>query len=101
MTIISETKDVGVYFSAADIFVCTSLIESFPKVIQEAMFSGLAIVTTPVFGIAEQLKHDVSAKFFKPKDYVELSQNLLLLTENAIERERLASNARLHLKRLP
>ncbi|EHH1060369.1 glycosyltransferase [Vibrio parahaemolyticus] len=101
ITIISETKDVGVYFSAADIFVCTSLIESFPKVIQEAMFSGLAIVTTPVFGIAEQLKHDVSAKFFKPKDYVELSQNLLLLTENAIERERLASNARLHLKRLP
>lgn len=101
VSIISETKDVGLYFSAADIFVCTSMIESFPKVIQEAMFSELAIVTTPVFGISEQVKHDVSAKFFKPKDFIELSQNLQLLIDDAGERARLSQNAKLHLQRLP
>lgn len=101
VSIVGETKEVGLYFSAADIFVCTSMIESFPKVIQEAMFAGLAIVTTPVFGISEQVKHDVSAKFFKPKDFIELSQNLQLLIDDEHERARLSHNAKLHLKRLP
>ena len=101
VSIVGETKDVGLYFSAADIFVCTSMIESFPKVIQEAMFAGLAIVTTPVFGISEQVKHDVSAKFFKPKDFIELSQNLQLLIDDEHECARLSHNAKLHLQRLP
>src|SRR5262249_20667156 len=52
--IIPETSDVALYYSAADVFVCSSRIESFPRVILEAMAACLPIVTTPVFGVREQ-----------------------------------------------
>ncbi|CED70309.1 putative glycosyl transferase, family 2 [Aliivibrio wodanis] len=99
--IIEETRDVGLYFSAADIFVCTSYLESFPRVIQEAMYCELAIVTTPVFGIKEQVKDGVSAYFYKPKDHLELSHRLSTLIADPSERQRLGKNAKLHLQRLP
>src|SRR5262249_9450291 len=59
--IIPETSDVGLYYSAADLFVCASRIESFPKVILEAMAAGLPIITTPVFGIREQVRENINA----------------------------------------
>ncbi len=99
--IIPETRDVGLYYAAADIFVCCSRIESFPRVIQEAMHCGLAIVTTPVFGIAEQVKDEVSALFYEPESSEKLAEKLsrlLLLTK---DREQLGANAKTHLKRLP
>ena len=53
--IIAETDDVYDYFAASDIFVCSSLEESFPRVILEAMAFRLPIVSTRVFGVPEML----------------------------------------------
>ncbi len=99
--IIGETRDVGLYYAAADVFVCCSKIESFPRVIQEAMHGGLAIVTTPVFGIAEQVKDNVSALFFEPEDTTKLTQLLEGVINDGEQRYYLGENAKLHLKRLP
>ncbi|MFW8629150.1 glycosyltransferase [Vibrio natriegens] len=99
--IIQETRDVGLYYAAADIFVCCSRIESFPRVIQEAMHCSLAIVTTPVFGIAEQVKDGVSALFFEPQKTNDLADKLELLIQDKRLRTLLGSNAKIHLKRLP
>ena len=53
--IINETREVFQYFRAADIFVCSSYNESYPRVILEAMAFRLPVITTPVFGIKEQV----------------------------------------------
>ncbi|HBC3926945.1 TPA: glycosyltransferase [Vibrio parahaemolyticus] len=99
--VVKETHEVGKFYRAADIFVCCSKVESFPRVIQEAMYCELPIVTTPVFGIAEQVKDGVSALFFEKENPDELAEKMLALINDPSERERLGHNARLHLTRLP
>ena len=90
--IIPETSDVGLFYTAADCFVCTSRVESFPRVILEALAAGLPIITTPVFGIAEQVKQDISAVFYEPGDVEGLAGAIVSMVENAELRQRLASN---------
>ena len=59
---IPETGDTAVYWPAADVFCCTSRVESYPLVILEAMAAGLPIITTPVFGISEQVRPSASKR---------------------------------------
>ncbi|WP_448561636.1 glycosyltransferase [Trichothermofontia sp.] len=94
MTIVPETPDTACYYRAADIFVCTSRVESFPRVILEAMFYGLPIVTTPVFGIQEQVKPGINGLFYTPDRPDELAVALQHLIEDSALRQRLAANAR-------
>lgn len=72
-----ETPDPVRYFRAADLFVCTSRIESFPHVLLEAMTFGLPIVTTPVFGIREQVRENVNALFYEPGEAANLARSLV------------------------
>ena len=90
--IIPETSDLALYYAAADIFVCCSRIESFPRVILEAMAVGLPIITTPVFGIAEQVQDNVSALFYPPGDAKALAEVIVRLIEDPLLRQRLAEN---------
>ncbi len=99
--IVDETPNVGLYLRAADVGVCCSRVESFPRVIQEAMYCGLAIVTTPVFGIAEQVADGQSALFYAPGDASALAARFEELVANRSLRTRLAKNAELTLDRLP
>jgi GT2 family glycosyltransferase/glycosyltransferase involved in cell wall biosynthesis len=68
LQIVPENPEVLKYYSAADVFVCTSRVESFPRVILEAMAAGLPIVTTPVFGIVEQVRPGRNALLYDPGD---------------------------------
>ena len=98
--IISETSDVALYYSAADLFVCSSRIESFPRVILEAMASGLPIITTPVFGIPEQVQENVNALFYPPGDRRALADAIRRLFGDSDLRSRMARNSRLVLRSL-
>ena len=62
------------FMRAADIAVCSSRVESYPRVTLEAMAFGLPLITTPVFGIAEQVRDDVNGLFYKPGDVVALAK---------------------------
>lgn len=93
VTLVPETGDVAQYFIAADIFVCTSRVESYPRVILEAMAFGLPIVTTPVFGIREQVREDVNGVFYEPGDVEALAAAITRLVDDAALRQRLAGNA--------
>lgn len=101
ITIIGETPDVWRYYSAADGMVFPSHLESFPRVIQEAMFAGLAIVSTPVFGISEQLRDRQSGLFFKPGDIQGLAEAIGAVAGDRALRQKLSHNARLSLSRFP
>jgi glycosyltransferase involved in cell wall biosynthesis len=89
---IEETSDPALYYAAADIFVCCSRVESFPRVILEALAARLPIVTTPVYGIAEQVRENESALFYPPGDVASLARAIDRLIENPTLTKRLAAN---------
>jgi glycosyltransferase involved in cell wall biosynthesis len=66
--VIPTASDVGLYYRAADIFVLTSRFESFPRVILEAMAHALPIVTTPCFGVTEQVVEGRNALLYVAGD---------------------------------
>ncbi len=72
MVIVEPTEDVWTYYRAADVYVCTSRVESYPRTILEALSYGLPIVTTPVYGIKEQ----VNGVFYKPGDTQDLWEKI-------------------------
>lgn len=86
LTVTGPVDDMTVYFAAADIYVCTSRIESAPRVIVEAMAFGLPIITTPVFGIPELVDENVNALFYQPGDTVSLATHLETLMEDKAKR---------------
>ncbi len=88
-----ETGDVFKYYRAADVFVCTSYIESYPRVILEAMVFSLPILTTPIYGITEQVIKDVNANFFRPGDIDGLADGLTEFAERPMLRSTYAENA--------
>jgi len=75
--IVHNPPDVYVYFRVSDIFVCTSYIESFGLVVQEAMAFRLPIITTSVFGLSEQIEHGVTGLTYTPGDTKSLITHLI------------------------
>ncbi|NEP08126.1 MAG: glycosyltransferase family 4 protein, partial [Okeania sp. SIO4D6] len=98
--IVKETPETAKYYQAADIFVCTSRVESFPRVILEAMAYDLPIVTTPVFGIVEQVKPNINGLFYTPDNPEELANVLTSLLIDEALRHRLADNSKYVLESL-
>jgi glycosyltransferase involved in cell wall biosynthesis len=92
--VVDETGMTAPYWKAADVFCCTSRIESYPRVILEAMACGLPIVTTRVFGIAEQVRPAVNALFYQPGDDRTLADHLTTLVQDDALRQRMAAQSR-------
>ncbi len=88
LTIIKETSDVILYYRASDIFVLTSGMESYPRVILEAMSAGLAILTTPVNGVVEQVREGINADYYSVGDIGKLTARLTALIQDRPRRER-------------
>lgn len=91
--IVPETPETARYYCAADVFVCTSRVESYPRVILEAMAYGLPCVTTPVFGITEQVIEHVNALYYQPGEIKKLAENLDRMISNDSGRLRMAENS--------
>jgi len=81
VTIVNETRAAYDYYGLADLFVCTSFEESFPRVILEAMAFELPIVSTDVHGIPEIVTHGREAWLTPPGDPVAFS----LLMKHALD----------------
>lgn len=99
--IVDETGDTAQYWRAADIFCCSSRIESYPYVILEAMKCGLPIITTPVYGIAEQVRPNVNALTYAPGDVETLRGHLETLIGDGARRRRMAEASAQVLQALP
>ncbi len=99
--VVPETDDTALYYNAADIFVCTSRVESYPRVILEAMAYGLPIISTPVFGIREQIRANVNGLFYEPGDIAALRIAIARLAQDDVLRARFAHNTGAVLDGLP
>ena len=94
VVVVPETDTPYVYFNAADIALCCSRIESYPRVTLEAMAFDLPIVTTPVFGIAEQVQDGVNALFYEPGDAATLARHIVRLIIDDDLRRQMSSCSR-------
>jgi glycosyltransferase involved in cell wall biosynthesis len=74
VTLIPETNAAFDFFGLADLFVCTSYEESFPRVVMEAMAFRTPIVSTNVHGIAEMIGQRQQGYLVPPGDPVALSR---------------------------
>lgn len=74
--IFSETADIYDFYRLADLLVCTSFEESFPRVLLEGMVFGNRIVSTDVNGIAEMLTNTDEAYLVPAGDQHKLAAAL-------------------------
>lgn len=92
--IIPPTKAIANFYAAADIFVLSSKVESFPRVVLEAMAFGLPIITTPVFGVLEQVIEGENALFYRPGDSRLLAEKIEKLVNDNGLRIRMGESSR-------
>jgi glycosyltransferase involved in cell wall biosynthesis len=92
--VVAETADVAPFYEAADLFVCASRVESYPRVTLEAMASGLPIISTPVFGLSEQLVDQVNAVFYEPGDVGALAAALQIMVKESDRRHAMGDASR-------
>lgn len=97
----TPTARIGNYYFAADAFLLSSRVESYPRVILEALAFGLPIISTPVFGVAEQLPDAADAFFYAPGDVVQLSQRMLEVANDPMVRQRLSDRAKARFAEMP
>ncbi len=94
IVLLDSQENIMDYYRASDIFVCCSYNESFPLVILEAMSCSLPVVTTPVFGISEQLTDGETALFFNPGEVQQLADKIKFLLDHKNEAIELGKKAR-------
>jgi len=99
--ILPATSEPYQFLAAADVGLCCSRVDTFPRVILEYMAFGLPIITTPVYGISEQIQPDVNALTYAPDDIPTLKKHLEKMIVDRQERTRLAKNSELVLQCLP
>lgn len=91
--IFPPTETIASFYAAADLFVLSSKMESFPRVVLEAMAFGLPIITTPVFGVLEQVVEGENALFYLPGDSILLAKQIEKLVGDEALRGRMSQSS--------
>ena len=92
--LIPETPEVHRYYRAADLFVMTSLVESYSFAILEAMAHALPVVSTPACGVREQIRSGVNGLLFPFGDGRSLAEHLDRLLSDDERRARMSGASR-------
>jgi glycosyltransferase involved in cell wall biosynthesis len=90
----ASTANIGNYYLAADVFLLCSRVESYPRVVLEALAFSLPIITTPVFGVVEQIPDLADAFFYAPGDVAHLSKHMLEMANSPKARQQLSQCSR-------
>ena len=77
--LIAPTNRIQDYYSDADIFVFSSENESYPRVIVEAMYFGLPIISSKAYGTEEQIRDQIDGLMYEPGKIFELARHMLTL----------------------
>jgi len=91
--IFPPTETIASFYAAADLFVLSSKVESFPRVVLEAMAFGLPIITTPVFGVLEQVVEGENALFYPPGDSCLLAKQIEQLVSDEALRAHMSQSS--------
>ncbi len=83
-------KDMDTYLGAIDINLLSSLSESFPYSVLEAVRAGCTMVCSAVGGMPVLIDHGANGFLFTPRDDAALAEHLKLLAENPQQRKDMA-----------
>jgi glycosyltransferase involved in cell wall biosynthesis len=84
-------RDVPELMAAFDLFVLSSLWEGLPRVLPQAMASGLPIVATATDGSAEAIIEGVNGFLVPPGDPAALAQRVITLLNDPIQARRMGA----------
>lgn len=87
VAMVGYRSDIASIMAACDVFVLPSYREGTPRVITEAMASGLPVISTAIAGIPEQVVDGESGFLIRPGDVEALSDRLERLIESETLRE--------------
>jgi GT2 family glycosyltransferase/glycosyltransferase involved in cell wall biosynthesis len=90
-----ESENIVHWYQTLDIFVLTSLEESFPRVVIEAMACGLPVVAANTFGVAEQVIDGRTGRKVEPGDIDGTVAALAELIDDAARRHEMGRQGRL------
>jgi glycosyltransferase involved in cell wall biosynthesis len=74
-------------YKASDVFLFPSRIESYPRVVIEALYFGLPVVSVPCFGAVEQIRPNETGRFYDAGDSRALSQHIEDMVSDRERRE--------------
>lgn len=86
---LSSMKQIREYYIKSDLFVFPTKAEGLPRVLIEAMATGLPCLSTPVNGIPELLEPEF---LFDPKDTIGFTNKIIELTNNPQKLEQMSAN---------
>jgi glycosyltransferase involved in cell wall biosynthesis len=87
-------EDLGVAYTAADLFVLPSLGEGMPLALLEAMSFGRCVLATNVPGNLDVVKDGWNGVLVEPRNSLELAQKIDYLLTNREIAEKLGAQAR-------
>ena len=99
VSMLGYRSDVPAIMAACDVFVLPSYREGTPRVITEAMASGLPVVATDIAGIPEQVADGESGYLIEPGDDAALANRLEALLASREQRESLGAVGRERVER--
>jgi glycosyltransferase involved in cell wall biosynthesis len=101
VSFVDSTEGIGRYYRAADVFLLCSRVESYPRVVLEALAFGLPIISTPVFGVVEQIPDPADAFFYMPGDVSLLGKLMLEMANSPKVRQRLSERSKARFAEIP
>jgi len=85
--LLGHRDDIPAILAACDVFILPSYREGTPRVITEAMASGLPVIATEIAGIPEQIEDGTNGILIQPGDVTALVSGLERLAESSELRE--------------
>ena len=98
LRVLPESNRVYDYYGAADLYVCSSFEESFPRVVLEAMAMEVPILSTDVHGIPEIVRPEQEAMLIPPGNPAALATGLARMLREPDTARRFAASAHARVK---
>ena len=93
------TDQMPALYSQSDIFIFPSIMEGTPLAVQEAMASGMAVITTETCGMVDLVEHEFNGLLVRPADSTALENAIWRLSQDSELRARLGNKAQETMRR--